>query len=909
MLARVREQLRGQEMSISRSHTRRRTTSSSSATTSAYGARPLRRVIQNMIEDALAEAPPAGPASSPAQTIVIDTRRGGRPLDRGGGRERGREDTRRSRCSRPGPPWPSTSEPIRLPGVRRRRSSAGTGSAARAARGTRSSRRSSATGAAVEAARVAGGLAGAHQARPRSRSVPLVADAAGARGGAARAGIGEVDRVLGGGIVPGLARARRRVSPGSASPRSLLAGGCRRRRRRGGRRGGGSATAGAPQAVLYASGEESVGAARASARAASASLAGPVRGRRPRASPRPTSSGSSRSPAPTRPALLIVDSIQTVTMDELDGTAPVSVGQVREIGAPAHGARQGRRDRRGAAWATSPRTARSPGPKTLEHLVDAVLDARGRPVRGRCACCAPSKNRFGSTEEVGVLRDGRSAASSRSTDPARAFLGDARRSPPRAASVAATMGGHATPPCRGAGPRGAGLARHPPPVGVRPGSTATAWPLIIAVLGRRAGIALGTQDVYANLAGGLPRFAEPGLDLPIALALASSLRDRPVGRRGWSPSARWGCSASCGPSPGVERRLREEVRLGSPPRRSSALAGWRATMRPPSGPGTGRSRPCGDSFDDGDPLRRWPRVRVRGPDDDPTGRRRPGADPDGRRCAARGRSVGLTDASCWIVPVTPLHPGTGRRRRRPHRHRRPDRSISAQSLFLAASPRGAGPVIVAWIIAWTVLGVAFLPYLTVVPAGARSSRGVQAMSTAEFVTAVVGPPARPADGPPARDRRCRGLPAPVRVVGFRSALSIFLGLGMVGLTVAKRQDLLGSPPRRSASSAGPEAEDKRPRRATRTSRGHQRPHRRADRRHRRVGILSGTLVVPRSSSGAQQIAAAPSAAPQPGPAGAGDPGPAAEGPDAGGDRRRRRAGSRRGGRSSSPWRSAAARRS
>ena len=51
--------------------------------------------------------------------------------------------------------------------------------------------------------------------------------------------------------------------------------------------------------------------------------------------------------------------------------------------------------------------------------------------------------------------------------------------------------------------------------------------LLIAVLGRRAGIALGSHDVYANLAGGLS-VSEPGLDLPLALALASSLRDRPV---------------------------------------------------------------------------------------------------------------------------------------------------------------------------------------------------------------------------------------------------------------------------------------------------------------------------------------------------------------------------------------------
>src|SRR5439155_880875 len=59
--------------------------------------------------------------------------------------------------------------------------------------------------------------------------------------------------------------------------------------------------------------------------------------------------------------------------------------------------------------------------------------------------------------------------------------------------------------------------------------------LLLAVLGRRAGVGLGSHDVYANLAGGLT-VAEPGLDLAVALPLASSLRDRPVDRRTIEPA-------------------------------------------------------------------------------------------------------------------------------------------------------------------------------------------------------------------------------------------------------------------------------------------------------------------------------------------------------------------------------------
>jgi DNA repair protein RadA/Sms len=82
----------------------------------------------------------------------------------------------------------------------------------------------------------------------------------------------------------------------------------------------------------------------------------------------------------------------------------------------------------------------------------------------------------------------------------------------------------------------------------------------VAVLGRRAGIGLSGHDVYANLAGGLA-VAEPGLDLPVALALASSLRDRPV-----VPNAvaigEVGLLGELRSVAGVERRLREAARLG-----------------------------------------------------------------------------------------------------------------------------------------------------------------------------------------------------------------------------------------------------------------------------------------------------------------------------------------------------------
>jgi DNA repair protein RadA/Sms len=84
--------------------------------------------------------------------------------------------------------------------------------------------------------------------------------------------------------------------------------------------------------------------------------------------------------------------------------------------------------------------------------------------------------------------------------------------------------------------------------------------LLVAVLGRRAGIGLASHDVFVNLAGGLA-VDEPGLDLPLALALASSLRDRPIAS-GTVAIGEVGLLGELRSVVGLERRLREAARLG-----------------------------------------------------------------------------------------------------------------------------------------------------------------------------------------------------------------------------------------------------------------------------------------------------------------------------------------------------------
>ena len=135
--------------------------------------------------------------------------------------------------------------------------------------------------------------------------------------------------------------------------------------------------------------------------------------------------------------------------------------------------------------------------------------------------------------------------------------------------------------------------------------------LLVAVLGRRAGIGLAGHDVYANLAGGLT-VSEPGLDLPLALALASSLRDRPLvpGTVAIGEVGLLGELRSVG---GLDRRLREAARLGftraivpaidprrdrgtAPASRWSSSARWqrrsgRRSASRPRRPRAGRDRP------------------------------------------------------------------------------------------------------------------------------------------------------------------------------------------------------------------------------------------------------------------------------------------------------------------------------
>jgi DNA repair protein RadA/Sms len=255
----------------------------------------------------------------------------------------------------------------------------------------------------------------------------------------------------------------------------------------------------------------------------------------------------------TRPALVIVDSIQTATVEELDGAAG-SVGQVRESALRLMDLAKGD----GIAVVLVGHVTKDgsiAGPKTLEHLVDAVVSLEGER-HAAMRLLRATKNRFGSTDEIGVF-EMNDAGLAEVADPARAFL---------AVHDAAAPGSIVAPSMEGSRPILVEVQALVSPTGYgTPARKASGLDpnrvsLLIAVLGRRAGIALGSHDVYANLAGGLS-VMEPGLDLPVALALASSLRDRPIAQ-GTVAVGEVGLLGELRGVVGLERRLREAARLG-----------------------------------------------------------------------------------------------------------------------------------------------------------------------------------------------------------------------------------------------------------------------------------------------------------------------------------------------------------
>jgi DNA repair protein RadA/Sms len=360
-------------------------------------------------------------------------------------------------------------------------------------------------------------------------------------------GIGEVDRVLGGGLVPG-ALVLLGGEPGIGKSTLVLeiAAGVART----GARDPGPGSDGGMD-VLYASGEES--ADQLHLRADRLGLTAGVSGSRIQVLPETALDAILAAAERLGPGLLVVDSVQTLTADGLEGPAG-SVGQVRESAA------------RLAAWSHDTgipvilvghvtKDGSLAGPRTLEHLVDVVLMLEGDRY-GALRLLRGAKNRFGSTEETGVLE--MTGAGIRDVpDPSRAFLGDGGGEAPGVA-VATVLDGsrpilvevQALVAASGIGMPRRAL------VGVPSDRLA----LLVAVLGRRCGLDVSGQDLYVSLVGGAT-VNEPALDLAVALALASTARDTALAA-GTVACGEVSLLGRLRPVQGLERRLREAARLG-----------------------------------------------------------------------------------------------------------------------------------------------------------------------------------------------------------------------------------------------------------------------------------------------------------------------------------------------------------
>jgi DNA repair protein RadA/Sms len=221
-----------------------------------------------------------------------------------------------------------------------------------------------------------------------------------------------------------------------------------------------------------------------------------------------------------KPRLIIVDSIQTTYLSELESSAG-SVSQVREVSSRL---RELAKTSGLAVFLIGHVTKEGTiaGPRVLEHIVDTVLYLEGDRFQSY-RLLRSVKNRFGATSEVGVF-EMRDRGMVEVTNPSEAFLAERMVNAPGSA-IAVTMEG--TRPLlvevQGlASPTSFGNPRRTPN-----GIDFNRLLLTVAVLTRRAGLRLGEQDIFVNVIGGLA-VGEPAADLAVAAAIASSVRNLPV---------------------------------------------------------------------------------------------------------------------------------------------------------------------------------------------------------------------------------------------------------------------------------------------------------------------------------------------------------------------------------------------
>jgi DNA repair protein RadA/Sms len=260
-----------------------------------------------------------------------------------------------------------------------------------------------------------------------------------------------------------------------------------------------------------------------------------------------------------RPEVCVIDSVQTLHSMELSSAAG-SVGQVREVAGELMRVAKALRIAVLLVGHVT-KDGSLAGPRVLEHLVDCVLSFEGERERTYRTVRA-IKNRFGSTNEAGVF-EMRDDGLVEVLDASARFVGEATRAPgsvvlcaiegsrPLLVEVQALVSG----------------SELVPPRRVASGLDRNRLALVLAVLGRHAGIGAGTSDVFVNVVGGV-RVDEPGADLAVALAVASAVKGVAVGGAGGQPLACFGELGLTGELRTVahaDRRLAEAEKFGLRP--------------------------------------------------------------------------------------------------------------------------------------------------------------------------------------------------------------------------------------------------------------------------------------------------------------------------------------------------------
>ena len=377
----------------------------------------------------------------------------------------------------------------------------------------------------------AGGAKGPRERRPTLAARPL-REVGAAPIERMSTGIGELDRVLGGGLVPGsLVLLGGSPGIGKSTLTNMALGHLQD----------------AGLRTLYVSGEES---------------AEQVRLRAERLGP-----GALKVPilaetdldtvldaiAAEGPAACVIDSVQTLNSGELSG-APGSVGQVREVA----GRIMELAKARGTAVILVGHVTKEgalAGPRVLEHLVDCVLQFEGereRPYRELRAL----KNRFGSTNEAGLF-EMRQGGLVEVLDASARFVAEATRAP--GSVVLAAMEG--SRPLLVEVQALVAPSELEQPRRVVSGLDRNRLALVLAILGRHGRIGTGGSDVFVNVVGGV-RVDEPGCDLAVALAVASASRGVPLLGTPRACFGELGLTGELGWVGHPERRLAEAAKHG-----------------------------------------------------------------------------------------------------------------------------------------------------------------------------------------------------------------------------------------------------------------------------------------------------------------------------------------------------------